>query len=562
MSEQDNSNNDSQGSRNGTSVDSAGSNGGERTQGPRRRGLRRGRSGSGKPPVERTVEVNSSDNAGAPDVIAAPSRGERGPGRAPNPERAQSKARNGNGGVGGPNRGGSRGGDRNSNAPGNRAPRGGGQREVDGNRDTARSSQSGVSEEDDAIGNRIDPPRRSRSVGPSEQGGPRRSGGNNPRQRGNVQTTDGAGDSVNRGQARRQGGAQAEGGFQSRQNPPGSGQAPRRGGRDSQAPNRGIGGPRQRTPMRSPKLDLNGLPLEEEVVEISEEDDAIGNRIDSPLLRGPSRSSPQRPKQGRSGGRVEEAGDGKADRLHKVLAQAGIGSRRDMEDLITSGRVSVNGLPAHIGQQVGAGDRVKVNGRLINLNFSDRLPRVLMYHKQEGEIVSKSDPEGRATVFENLPRIRGGRWINIGRLDFNTSGLLLFTTSGELANRLMHPRYEIVREYAVRVLGELSEDARQQLLDGVPLEDGPARFMTLEDAGGEGANHWFRVTINEGRNREVRRMFESVGVTVSRLMRVRYGPLILPPSIKRGRAEELNEAQVAALLEAVGMGRPKRRPLI
>jgi 23S rRNA pseudouridine2605 synthase len=246
-----------------------------------------------------------------------------------------------------------------------------------------------------------------------------------------------------------------------------------------------------------------------------------------------------------------------------VLANAGIGSRRDMEDWIISGRVSVNGQPAHIGQLVGPGDRVKVNGKLINLRFDpDRLPKVLMYHKQEGEIVSKSDPEGRPTVFENLPRMRGGRWINIGRLDFNTSGLMLFTTSGELANRLMHPRYQIMREYAVRVLGELHDDARHQLLDGVQLEDGEARFLTLEDAGGEGANHWFRVTLAEGKNREVRRMFEAVGVTVSRLMRVRYGPLILPPGLKRGRAQELNEAQVAALLEAVGMGRRTRRPIV
>ena len=257
-----------------------------------------------------------------------------------------------------------------------------------------------------------------------------------------------------------------------------------------------------------------------------------------------------------------DSGQVDGERLHKVLANAGIGSRRDMEDWIISGRVSVNGQPAHIGQLVGKGDRVKVNGKLINLRFDpDRLPKVLMYHKQEGEIVSKSDPEGRPTVFENLPRMRGGRWISVGRLDFNTSGLLLFTTSGELANRLMHPRYQIMREYAVRVLGELQDDARHQLLDGVPLEDGEARFTTMEDAGGEGANHWFRVTLAEGKNREVRRMFEAVGVTVSRLMRVRYGPLILPPGLKRGRVQELNEAQVQALMDAVGMGRRTRRPV-
>lgn len=298
--------------------------------------------------------------------------------------------------------------------------------------------------------------------------------------------------------------------------------------------------------------------------QIDEEDD-VGNRVDGGA--GNARSGgPRRGPQGRSGGRMggkEAPAGARQDRLHKVLANAGIGSRRDMEDWIMSGRVSVNGQPAHIGQLVGMGDRVKVNGKLINLRFDpDRLPKVLMYHKQEGEICSKSDPEGRPTVFESLPRMRGGRWINIGRLDFNTSGLLLFTTSGELANRLMHPRYQIVREYAVRVLGEVQDEARHQLLDGVKLDDGEARFLTLEDAGGEGANHWFRVTLAEGKNREVRRMFESVGVTVSRLMRVRYGPLILPPGLKRGRAQELNEAQVLALMEAVGMGRRTRRPVI
>lgn len=294
-------------------------------------------------------------------------------------------------------------------------------------------------------------------------------------------------------------------------------------------------------------------------------DDDIGNRIAPPRGAGGNRpvGGRARPTTGRKGrGEIAEGG-GKTERLHKVLAQAGIGSRRDMEDWIMSGRVSVNGQPAHIGQLVGLGDRVKVNGKLINLRFeSDRLPRVLMYHKQEGEIVSRSDPEGRPSVFAALPKMRGGRWVNVGRLDFNTSGLLLFTTSGELANRLMHPRYQIMREYAVRVLGELSEDARHQLLDGIRLEDGEARFTTLEDAGGEGANHWFRVTLSEGKNREVRRMFDAVGVTVSRLMRVRYGPLILPPGLKRGRSQELNEAQVKALLDAVGMTRKARRPIV
>ena len=215
--------------------------------------------------------------------------------------------------------------------------------------------------------------------------------------------------------------------------------------------------------------------------------------------------------------------------------------------MVIAGRISVNGLPADLGQKIGPGDRVKVNGKLIPLKFAQRTPRVLIYHKPEGEIVSREDPEGRPTVFERLPQIRKGRWIAVGRLDFNTSGLLLFTNDGTLANRLMHPRYELDREYAVRLLGELSEAQIEELKAGIQLEDGTARFNTLLDAGGEGANHWYRVTISEGRNREVRRMFESQGLTVSRLMRVRYGPVALPSRLKRGMWMEMPEAEVCAL---------------
>lgn len=241
------------------------------------------------------------------------------------------------------------------------------------------------------------------------------------------------------------------------------------------------------------------------------------------------------------------------ERLQKVLAQAGLGSRREVEEWIAAGRINVNGKPAQLGQLVVPGDRVKVNGKLVNLRFSSRLPRVLLYYKPEGEIVSRDDPDGRATVFEALPRMRGGRWIAVGRLDINTGGLLLFTTSGELANRLMHPRYEIIREYAVRTLGEVSEELRQKLIDGIELDDGTARFTSMVDGGGQGANHWYRVTLNEGRNREVRRMFQAVGVTVSRLLRVRYGPLSLPPSLRRGKVLELSDRDVKALLESVGL---------
>lgn len=247
---------------------------------------------------------------------------------------------------------------------------------------------------------------------------------------------------------------------------------------------------------------------------------------------------------------------GKPERLHKILAQTGIGSRREMEDWIMAGRISVNGEPASVGQLVGPGDRVKVNGKLVNLRMSShRVPRVLMYHKPEGEIVSQKDPEGRPTVFQALPRMRGGRWIAVGRLDFNTSGLLIFTTSGELANQLMHPSSRLVREYAVRILGELTEEAKDKLLDGVQLDDGIALFSSLTEEGGEGANRWYRVTIFEGRNREVRRMFESLGFTVSRLMRVRYGPIVLPSWLKRGMHRELEPEQVNALTKAVEKAR-------
>ena len=247
-------------------------------------------------------------------------------------------------------------------------------------------------------------------------------------------------------------------------------------------------------------------------------------------------------------------------KLHKMLAQCGLGSRRELEEWIIAGRVSVNSLPAHVGQRVGPEDKVRVNGELINIRFAPRLPRVLLYHKPEGEIVSHTDPEGRPSVFDKLPRITGGRWIAVGRLDFNTSGLLLFTSSGELANKLMHPRYGIQREYAARLLGELTDENRKELLEGVTLEDGPAKFDTLEDGGGEGANHWYRVTLSEGRNREVRRMFEACGLTVSRLMRVRYGPVSLPKGLHRGQWKEMSADEVKGMLSKQAPGKPGGKP--
>jgi 23S rRNA pseudouridine2605 synthase len=252
-------------------------------------------------------------------------------------------------------------------------------------------------------------------------------------------------------------------------------------------------------------------------------------------------------------GRRDLTSDDDAPKLHKVLAESGLGSRRDMEELIVAGRVSVNGEPAHIGQRILPTDQVRINGKLLSRKVSKKPPRVLVYHKPAGEIVSHNDPEGRASVFDRLPNMRAAKWLAVGRLDFNTEGLLLFTTSGDLANRLMHPRYNIDREYAVRTLGELEEGMRQKLLHGVELEDGVAQFSKIADGGGEGVNKWYRVTIGEGRNREVRRMFEAIGLTVSRLIRTRYGAMTLPQGLKRGRWEEMEENAVRNMLAACGL---------
>ncbi|MCP5269013.1 MAG: pseudouridine synthase [Zoogloeaceae bacterium] len=298
----------------------------------------------------------------------------------------------------------------------------------------------------------------------------------------------------------------------------------------------------RRTPFRSPQASATSVV----------ETETIGEQGDVGEHR-PARGKPAANVPGGRRGRTGAVAQVKQERLHKALAQSGIGSRRDMEEMIVAGRISVNGLPAHVGQLVGPSDRIKVNGKLVHVKFSNRLPRVVIYHKPEGEIVTRDDPEGRETVFNALPRMNGGRWIAVGRLDFNTSGLLLFTSSGELANRLMHPRYELVREYAVRVLGDITEEKLDQLREGVELEDGPAHFESIEDGGGQGANHWYRVTLCEGRNREVRRMFEAVGTTVSRLIRVRYGPFLLPPYLKRGKTRELEDNEVEALMRQVGL---------
>lgn len=239
-------------------------------------------------------------------------------------------------------------------------------------------------------------------------------------------------------------------------------------------------------------------------------------------------------------------------KLHKILAQAGMGSRLEMEQLILEGRISVNNEPAHIGQRIQFGDHIKVNGKPIRFRIDPPPPRVIAYHKPVGEVVTHDDPQNRPTVFRRLPKLNQGKWQSVGRLDLNTEGLLLFTSSGELANNLMHPRFGLVREYAVRVLGSLSKEEKQMLLDGVKLDDGIAQFGSIEAGGGEGSNCWYRVTISEGRNREVRRMLEAVGHAVSRLIRIRYGAMLLPRGLKRGAWMELDEADIAALVQAAG----------
>jgi len=239
-------------------------------------------------------------------------------------------------------------------------------------------------------------------------------------------------------------------------------------------------------------------------------------------------------------------------KLHKILAQAGMGSRLEMEQLILEGRISVNNEPAHIGQRIQFGDHIKVNGRPIRFRIDPPPPRVIAYHKPVGEVVTHDDPQNRPTVFRRLPKLNQGKWQSVGRLDLNTEGLLLFTSSGELANNLMHPRFGLVREYAVRVLGSLSKEEKQMLLDGVKLDDGIAQFGSIEAGGGEGSNCWYRVTISEGRNREVRRMLEAVGHAVSRLIRIRYGAMLLPRGLKRGAWMELDEVDIAALVQAAG----------
>jgi 23S rRNA pseudouridine2605 synthase len=233
-----------------------------------------------------------------------------------------------------------------------------------------------------------------------------------------------------------------------------------------------------------------------------------------------------------------------------------------MEELIRAGKVKVNGALAQVGMRVQAGDVIRVGRRQVTVRDDSKLPRIILYHKPEGEIVSHDDPQGRPSVFDKLPPMRRGKWLAIGRLDYNTSGLLIFTTSGELANRLMHPRYEVEREYAVRVIGKLTEEKIRQLTRGVRLEDGMARFEVVEERGGRGLNNWYRVVLREGRNRIVRRMFDAVGYKVSRLMRVRYGIVSLPFGLRRGGWREPDAQQTSAILDwSATLAAPAPEPL-
>jgi 23S rRNA pseudouridine2605 synthase len=276
---------------------------------------------------------------------------------------------------------------------------------------------------------------------------------------------------------------------------------------------------------------------------------------------GPVGEPPQlRPEPGAE--EVEEAAEGDtkrvlapdadAPKLQKVLAQSGIGSRRDIEEWIADGKIEVNGQVAHVGQRISFGDRVRVNGKDVRVRISPPNPRILAYHKPTGEVSTFNDPEGRPTVFRSLPRVQGQKWQSVGRLDINTEGLLLFTNSGELANQLMHPRFGVEREYAARVLGALSDEQRAKLLEGVNVEGQTAAFKSIEDGGGEGANRWYRVVITEGRNREVRKLFEAVGMVVSRLIRIRYGTVVLPRGLKRGVWVELGDDDVRVIRRLAG----------
>jgi len=275
------------------------------------------------------------------------------------------------------------------------------------------------------------------------------------------------------------------------------------------------------------------------------------------MAGGPRRGQPSgvRPQQPQTENPVKPPS---GEKLQKVLARAGLGSRREMERWIEEGRVRVNGKVAGLGDRVGGRDQVSVDGRELASPAPSEV-RCIMYHKPAGEVCSRRDPEGRPTVFDRLPHLKSGRWISIGRLDFTTTGLLLFTTDGELANALMHPSSAIEREYVVRVMGDVHEDMLQRMREGVMLEDGPARFTDIQAGGGDGVNRWFHVVLMEGRNREVRRLWESQGLTVSRLKRVRYGDVLIPSKVRQGHWIELDRSEVNSLYRQANLPPKKVR---
>lgn len=360
--------------------------------------------------------------------------------------------------------------------------------------------------------------------------------------------------------ARDAGGAEEEGGDDDGD----AGEDGERGGRRNRRRNRKERAERQADAqsVAGGAGELPGPALAPELVEAAGARfaDVLSGNLDAES-EGPAGEPPQLRPEPVDGDEAEAGeGDGKrvlapdadAPKLQKVLAQAGIGSRRDIEDWIADGKIEVNGEVAHVGQRISFGDRVRVNGKEVRVRISPPNPRILAYHKPTGEVSTFNDPEGRPTVFRTLPRVQGQKWQSVGRLDINTEGLLLFTNSGELANQLMHPRFGVEREYAARVLGSLSDEQRAKLLEGVSVDGQTASFKSIEDGGGEGANRWYRVVITEGRNREVRKLFEAVGMVVSRLIRIRYGTVVLPRGLKRGVWVELGDDDVRVIRRLAG----------
>jgi len=259
------------------------------------------------------------------------------------------------------------------------------------------------------------------------------------------------------------------------------------------------------------------------------------------------------PPPGNTNSSIEAGSGASGEKLQKVLARSGFGSRREMERWIQDRRITVDGKVASLGDRVEGSARITVDGKPLKTAPAEET-RCILYHKPTGEVCTRKDPQGRKTVFERLPKLKSGRWISIGRLDYNTSGLLLFTTDGELANALMHPSSNIEREYMVRVMGDVSSDMIQRMLEGVMLEDGVAKFTDVQDGGGDGINRWFYVVLMEGRNREVRRLWESQGLTVSRLKRVRYGEVFIPSRVKQGQWNELERKEIKSLYRMAGIG--------